>query len=260
MKFLRSLVAAALLALLAVPALGVVTATRVGNVAYTILATDTTIYTTTAFSAARIWTLPFAAASCVGQTCTPPANQLEINDIAGAITGTNTLTISPQSGDTINGNAADLILSAAGVRVILLPTSPNNWQATIFGDYRTTAVADAAAVALSTATAKTIATISLSQGLWDCNAALTRKLAAATSVTLLKTSIFTTTDTSGSLDTGTMVQWATAANVMAANSTQVIGPLRLSLAATTNQFLVAQDTFTVDTNAGFGQIYCRRPR
>lgn len=236
----------------------VVPITRVGDAAYSITATNTNIQTTTAFTAARTWTLPFAAATCIGQSCQPAANQLQILDTAGAITATNTLTIAPQSGDTINGNAANLILSAAGVRVILIPTSANNWNATVYGDYRSTSVLSASAVALTTKTGKTIGSISLSQGLWNCNGALTRKLAATTSVTQLKTSISTTTDTSGTLDAGTAVQWSTAANVMAADTTQVIGPVTLTPIATTSYYLVAEDTFTVDTNAGYGQLNCRR--
>lgn len=240
------------------PTLAVIPTTYVGNVAYSILPTDVTISTTTAFSASRTWTLPSAAGTCIGQTCQPPANVLQIIDVAGAITSTNTLVIAPASGDTINGNAANLILNAAGVRVVLIPTSGSNWKAVVTGDYITSAIATANAVSLTSTTPANITSLSLSQGDWECRAALTRKLAASTSVTVLKTSIFTTTATSGSLDTGTMVQFATAANVMAVDRTELIGPIRLNLAATTTQFLVAEDTFSVSTNAGYGQLSCRR--
>lgn len=242
----------------AAPAFAVNPQTTVGDAAYTVLSTDQTILTTTAFTASRTWTLPSAGATCVGANCSPIAMQLQIVDRAAALTGTNTLVIAPASGETINGNAANLILSAAGVRVLLIPTSGTNWQAYVFGDYRVTTVAVASVVALTTTAAKTIATISLSQGTWDCTGVIHRNLAAATSVTVLKTSISATTDTSGTLDLATMVQFSTAANVMALNTSQVIGPIRLSLAATTSYFLVAQDTFTVDTNGGYGQLRCIR--
>lgn len=241
---------------LVLPAPAVVQQTQVGNVAYSITTSDTTVVTTVAFSAARIWTLPAAGGTCIGQTC--PANSLSILDLAGAITSTNTLTITPQSGETINGNTGSLIISAAGAKVYLTPTSGSNWQAVINGDYRSIAVATANAVALTSTTAADIATISLSQGDWSCAGAITRKLAASTSVTLLKTSISATTATSGSLDTGTMVEFATAANVMATDTTMTIGPIRLTPTATTSYFLVAQDTFSVSTNAGYGQLNCRR--
>lgn len=245
---------------LAAPASAVVPRTTVGDAAYTVLPTDTVVATGTVFTAARTWTLPAAAGTCIGQTCAPPANSLLILDLAGAITFTNTLTIAPASGDTINGNAANLILSAAGVTVTLVPTSSSNWEAIVTGDYRSIAVATASAVSLTSTTAANISTLSLSQGYWLCSAAVTRKLAASTSITQLQTSISATTATSGSLDTGTLAQWSTAANVMGADTTQVIGPIRLTLTATTSYFLVAQDTFSVSTNAGYGQFNCWRRR
>lgn len=241
-------------------ALAVQPVTQPGNAAYTMVNTDTFVVTTTAFSAARTWTLPFAAGTCIGQICTPQASQLQVIDAAATITATNTLTIAPASGDTINGNAANIVLAAAGARVVLIPTSANNWQATTTGNYQQVLVANAGKVALSTTTAKTITTLALSQGIWDCTGTITRVLAATTSVTLLKTSISGTTDTSGTLDLGTMKQMATAANVMATDTSDTIIPPRLSLAATTSVFLVAQDTFTVDTNAGQGLLRCSQVR
>lgn len=131
------------------PAFAVTTGTPVGDAAYTVLATDVRLYTTTTFTAGRTWTLPYAGATCVGQTCTPPSTTLEVIDVAGALSQQFQLTIAPQSGDTINGNAANLIISGAGTRVVLTPTSGSNWQATVFGDYQTTGTCTAPA---STAT------------------------------------------------------------------------------------------------------------
>jgi hypothetical protein len=52
-----------------------------------------------------------------------------------------------------------------------------------------------------------------------------------------------------------------AATVMGALGQDLtIGPQRISLAATTNYFLVENDTFTVSTNIGFGTLTCRRAR
>lgn len=257
---MKKLLAFALALGVVTPALAVDPATRPGNAAYTLTNNDVYVVTSTAFTAARTWTLPFAAGTCIGQTCAPPQTQLEIADVGAAITATNTLTIAPQSGDTINGNAANIVLSAAGSRVVLKPTTANNWAAYVTGDYQSSAVASASAVALTTATAKTITSLALSQGVWFCDGALTRKLAATTSVTQLQTSIVSTTDTAGSLDTGTMKQFATAANVMATDFTDLVGPVRLAPAATTTYYLTAKDTFTVSTNAGYGQLYCRREK
>lgn len=117
------------------PALAVDPATQVGNAAYSVTNTDVRINTTTAFTVGRTWTLPFAAGTCIGQTCQPAADRLEIVDTAGALSMASPLTIAPQSGDTINGNAANLIISAAGSRVVLIPTSANNWKAQVYGDF-----------------------------------------------------------------------------------------------------------------------------
>lgn len=247
------------------PALAVTPATQPGNAAYTMTNTDVRVITSAAFTASRTWTLPFAAGTCVGQTCLPGATSLEVSDVACTVTATNTLVIARGSGDTINGAAADLTITIPCARVTLTPTSANNWQAYItyagqVGSVVSTTVAGASAVSLTSTTAKDIATVALTPGDWSCSAVVTRKLAASTSVTQLKTSISATADTSGSLDTGTAVQWSTAANVMAADSSQVIGPIQISITAAATYHLVAEDTFSVSTNAGYGQIICRRMR
>lgn len=257
----RLLLSLALLLGLLAPAQAVVPRTNVGDAAYSVLNTDVLVTTTTAFTAGRTWTLPFAAGTCVGQTCAPASNTLTIYDLAGAITGTNTLTIAPQSGETINGNAANLIISAAGAQVILYPTTGSNWQAVVMGDYRVATLASGSAVSLSTATAANVTTISLSQGVWDCVGLISRTLNASTSVTVLTGSISTTTANQEAQGTNTATYLQTAANVMGAVGQDTkIGPVRLTLTATTTVYLVAKDTFTVSTNVAYGEIGCRRPR
>lgn len=131
-------------------------ATKVGDAAYTILPTDVRIYTTTAFTAGRTWTLPAAASTCIGQTCQPAAFQLEINDAAGAFSQAFPLTIAVASGDTINGNTGSLVISGARTRVLLFPTDGSNWSYTTDGDYVTTGIclppASAGTVTITTAT------------------------------------------------------------------------------------------------------------
>lgn len=101
--------------------------------------------------------------------------------------------------------------------------------------------------------------LALTAGDWDCYGELTRGLAATTSVTQLRTSI-NTSIADGSLQTGTLKQFSTAANVMAADTTQIVGPVRVSIASTTNYFLVLTDTFTASTNKAYGTLRCRRMR
>lgn len=332
------------------PAFAVVSSTTVGDAAYTILNTDVRITTTTTFTAGRIWTLPYAGGTCIGQNCQPAASALEIMDTAGAFSQQFQLTITPQSGETINGNTGSLIISGAGSRIVLFPTSPSNWQVNVFGDYQTTGtctppastatvtitiaapgvftdtahaftgacpvvftnsggglptgittgttywvvpssitantysvattVANALAgtavtttgtstgtqtrtsgATLSTATAADITGLSLSQGLWECRAKVGRTLGASTSVTKLVGGISATTATAATIGTTASTVTMTAANVMgAAGTDSTIGPDRISLTATTNRFLMAQDTFTVSTNIAYGTLTCDRVR
>lgn len=246
----RYLVAAGLWLGLFGLAQAVIPQTLVGNVAYTILNTDVNLITTTAFSTGRTWTLPYAAGTNV--------NALQIFDAAGAISATNQLTIAPQSGDTINGNAANLILSGAGFRATLFPTSGNNWNSTIYGDYNSAVVATGSAVSLTTNTAADIVTLSLSQGDWLCWGTVSRNVGATTSFTKMSASIGTTTNTLVAQGTSASTYQATAANVVATAFDTKVGPFRTALTSTTTLRLVAQDTFTVSTDAAYGELACRR--
>lgn len=332
------------------PALAVTPGTNVGDAAYTILNTDTNIYTTTAFTAGRTWTLPYAGGTCIGQNCQPAASSLVIDDVAGAITQPFQLTIAPQSGETINGNAANLIISGTKARVSLTPTSSTNWQAVIFGDFITTGIcagpASTATVTITIAapgvftdtahgitgacpvvftnsggglptgittgttywvtpssittntysvattvanalagtsvtttgtstgtqtrtsgstltstTAANVTGLSISQGDWECRARVSRTLGASTSVTKTVGSVNSTTATASSQGGNSNTTLSTAANVMGAGGTDSVVALdRNNIAATTNIFLVAQDTFSVSTNIAYGNLTCRRMR
>lgn len=327
-------------------ALAVTSGTNVGDAAYSILPTDVRLYTTTTFTAPRTWTLPYAGATCIGQGC---GTALEILDNAGAISQANQLTIAPQSGDTINGNAGNLVISGASARVILFPTSGSNWQTYVFGDYQTTGtcssplltatvtitiaapgvvtwtghgltgacpvvlttsgalptgltastvywvvpssittntftlattVANAlagtaittsgtqsgtqtgtAGAPLSTGATSNITGLSLSQGLWECRAKIGRTLGASTSVTYLSGGISGTSVTAATIGTTGSTVNSDAASVIGANGTDsTIGPDRVSLTATANRFLVANDIFTVSTDIAYGTLTCDRMR
>lgn len=143
-----------------------------------------------------------------------------------------------------------------------LPATGTNDNASAgkVGELISSSVASGSAVSLTTATPANVTSVSLTAGDWDCYGQLVRTFGATTSVTLLKSSISTTTATDGSLATGTMAQFSIAANVMVNDHSEIVGPVRQSLSATTTVFLVADDTFTVSTNKGYGQLRCRRVR
>src|SRR5271154_4193976 len=108
----KLLLAAVSLLALSAPAWAVDPSVSMGNANYASLCTDTKVVTGAALTAARTITLPYAGCTVVGQgnpailTNTPPT--WEFFDTLGTITATNTITITPQSGDTINGSPASL--------------------------------------------------------------------------------------------------------------------------------------------------------
>lgn len=102
--------------------------------------------------------------------------------------------------------------------------------------------------------------LSLTAGDWDCTGILTRGLQAGTSsITVLKT-IINTSIADGSLSTGTMDEFATAANVQTADHSRIVGPVRESLSSTTSIFLIGDDTFSAGTTKTYGTLRCRRMR
>lgn len=114
---------------------------------------------------------------------------------------------------------------------------------------------------LTTATPANITGVALTAGDWDCRATVFRVLGASTSVTKLQAAINPTTATITAQGNDSSTFLTIAANVMGATGTDSkVGPARFSLAATTNEFLVANDTFSVSTNVAGGNIACRRFR
>lgn len=99
-----------------VPALNL----TVGDAAYTVSPSDQIVGTSTAFTAARVWTLYPAQSVDAG-------TELSIVDFGAAITTTNTLTIAPGGSDTIDGSATSLVLVEARGGATLVSDGASNW-------------------------------------------------------------------------------------------------------------------------------------
>ena len=144
-------------------------------------------------------------------------------------------------------------------------TTNNNATAGYIGELITATVAAGSSVAITTATGTNIASISLTAGDWDVSGAVDFILAGVTA-TLFQSGISAATATlptqaGGSgigTDPLTIVPLLTTA--LSATYTQNITPVRVTLAATTTIYLVAQSTFSVGTLAGYGTIRARRMR
>lgn len=134
------------------------------------------------------------------------------------------------------------------------------------GEQLATTVTSASAVAVSTGTAKDVASLALTPGEWLVQGLVHHKPAGTTNVTQLRSSISATVDTEGTqagaggIGAEGLVVLNQAAAVPAGDVSQVIPPVRVIITANTTLHLVAKDTFTVSTMGVYGSITARRVR
>lgn len=176
-----------------------------------------------------------------------------LNITAGTVncnlSGTSGCTIVPNTLFGITGTTTNDSVNAGGV-----------------GELLTTTVATASAVALTTATAADIMTVSLTPGDWDVAYQIRHKPAASTSITILSCSLSVTANTMGTqpggsgIGTDSVTLLTQVAQVNAGEITQASIPVRVTLAATTTLRVVCNDTFTVSTMAAYGTVRARRVR
>lgn len=118
--------------------------------------------------------------------------------------------------------------------------------------------AGGAQLSLVTSTAASLASISLTAGVWDISAIVTFSAQSTTSTTSLVCSISSTNNALGGTpgDTDVFLNFQVA---ILGFSTSVVNPaLRVVLSATTTYFLVAQATFTANTTTAYGRISATR--
>lgn len=96
-----------------------------GDSNYTILLADCYVVTSAALTAARTWTLPAASTFPVGST-------IQIYDEAGGVSATNTIAITPNGSDTVNGvnSAANSTIAVAYGGFTLKTDGSAKWTAT----------------------------------------------------------------------------------------------------------------------------------
>lgn len=113
--------------------------------------------------------------------------------------------------------------------------------------------------ALTTATGQTLIGVALPAGDWDCMGSVFYVPASSTSVTNLQQGISQTANTIGVL--GTYTDLETAANVMTGTNDPVFTTpyVRQALGVgPTNEYLVADATFTVAALTATGHLHCRK--
>jgi hypothetical protein len=165
---------------------------------------------------------------------------------------------------TFNSSGAGNVLQVSGVTVSAgqYPGETGAGSATAgnVGEYIESVVSSGSPVSLTSATPKTLTSITLPAGDWDVDATVAFIPTATTNITQIVGSISGTTNTldvaPGKLSALSIP--GTVPNLQ--NVTQNVPPYRLSLAVSTTVFLIAQGTFTVSTLTAYGLVRARRAR
>jgi hypothetical protein len=139
-------------------------------------------------------------------------------------------------------------------------TDNSNAPSGYLGQLISSTVVAGSAVALTTATAANITSISLTAGDWDVNGVIGFVLNAATTVNSLGGSSSSVSATAGALGSGMTFPGAAATLATGVNPEFSIPTQRFALNATTTIYLVALAAFGVNTCAGYGLIRARRIR
>jgi hypothetical protein len=128
------------------------------------------------------------------------------------------------------------------------------------GEVITSSVAIGSATSLTTATAKTITSISLTPGDWMVSGNIGFIAASGTLPTILTASVSSTDNTQATSPNGggfTQFQLSFSA---ASTNVLPLTPTRINITSTTTYYLVATATFTVSTLTAYGSITARRFR
>jgi len=128
------------------------------------------------------------------------------------------------------------------------------------GEYPSATLASGSAVSLSTGTAKTVTSISLTAGDWDVSGVVNNILGATTNVVAAYAGISTTADTLGADNTFAGIT-NIAAGLVYGNALQLRNNApaqRISIASTTTVYLIAFGSFSVSTMTAHGFIGARR--
>lgn len=138
-------------------------------------------------------------------------------------------------------------------------TTNDNAAAGSVGEYLSATLASGSATALTTATPKTVISVSLTAGDWDVSGQVRLTTGAATTTTAISCSISQTNNTMSS-DTDPSFYQIQASFATNAFNSLPAGATRISLASTTTVYLVVNATFATSTCSAYGTIRARRIR
>jgi hypothetical protein len=129
------------------------------------------------------------------------------------------------------------------------------------GENLQSTVASGSAVSLGSGSPSNMTSLALTAGDWDVSGTMSFVPGASTSITALLGGLSSTTTAFDLATPGYFVAQRGAAYVPGANQCNLtVGPVRISLSASTTYFFVAQGIFTVSTLGAFGILRARRAR
>jgi hypothetical protein len=270
-----------------------------GDSNYTILAADKVVGSNAAFTASRTWTLPAANAVNPGQPLVVAdfqgtvtgTNTLVISRIGSdTINGGTSVTVSSANGayilwsdgaskwtaqaigaaaasgvSTFNGRSGAVTPAQGDYTANLVPgtTTNDNAAAGNIGEYVEALLASGSAVPLTSVTAKSVTSISLTAGDWDVTGKISFSINNSTTVTWAAVGISTTNNampSNGLTSSAYMIYNGMLGSVFPADSGFITGPTRLSLSGATSVYLVGFASFAASTMSAYGEIRARRIR
>ncbi|WP_192248450.1 hypothetical protein [Mesorhizobium caraganae] len=189
-----------------------------------------------------------------------PYRGIQIDAGAGVVIVDNVDTSACTVGVLDNSGGTAIVTRVNGKGSITNDSAP----AGVVGEYKSSIIASGSAVALTTATAANMTSLALTPGDWDVDAAFSYTGAATTTVAYLLASISlisaTQDITNGrsdcSYEGGVAVFNLVAGNII----NKQVNSRRISIAANTTIYAVAQASFATSTCSVFGTLTARRVR
>lgn len=198
-----------------------------------------------------------------------------LNISTGALTIANNAITGAKLGTMTSAQLATALSDETGTGVVVFGTSPTittpntvgttavgNAAAGSVGEFLSANVQSGSAVSLTTGTAKTVTSISLTAGDWDVWAlAGFHPNVGTTNASTFLAGISATTNTLPSEPwLGGYAGLGIVNQLTSGDYNLSVPPTRINISSTTTYYLVAQSTFSTSTMAGYGTIMARRRR
>jgi hypothetical protein len=152
------------------------------------------------------------------------------------------------------------LLNPATVSAVVGTATNDSAAAGIVGEILSGTLASGSATALTTATAKTITSVSLTAGDWDVWGTVGFSAGGSTTITGFVVSISATNNTHATAPNGGAYTQLSATFTTGTQNVIPAGTPRISIASTTTYYLVATANFAADAMNGWGTIQARRAR